>query len=268
MQQLEDPNGVDVLNTLFFELSSDAERAIEQTSSDPSQFNKRAAFRAVFAAVEGTTRALKHQVTLRFMGEGELYSDAEKTLLLEDDYFLDERGEAKTRQAILPPKSNFIFALKMFMREMPAPLELDLTARGWQAFVESLKVRHRVTHPTKPSDIEVSDKEFEQLCRAQKWIRETTIRNIVKALLEYRHKDYRRMEENLPEPFLKWLYSLTDGALSKEPTAGIDISALNSNLIAPKIRKVFLLENDLEIELTPFGKDFCQWRRNKTLSEG
>jgi len=253
----------DLLTSILW---ADADDALRLAAEKPTGFNKRAAFRAVFASIEGTTSALKHQVMALWPGRRRLYTDAEAAVLREENFDLDRSGTAKARPKVLPPDLNFRFAMAMYMRELPVVLSLDTSSDGWRAFQESLRIRNRVTHPRLPEHIEVASADIAQLERAHNWVRSTVARNMATALLEWRQRDYRTWDVRLPDAARSWLDTLNDGLLAEGNCQPIELpggemrehaSRLNMLATAGLIRR-----DGSAVLLTQVGKDYTKWRRH------
>jgi hypothetical protein len=65
------------------------------------------------------------------------------------------------------------FAFSIFAACNDAAFEVKADTRGWNAFVNSQKVRNRLTHPKSSSALEVSDKEVKDVREASRWFVET-----------------------------------------------------------------------------------------------
>lgn len=127
---------------------------------EDNQYNRRSYIRAAIAAVEGLTFTLKQHVmeTSDFNNNG-LFSDAERALLKEESYTLNNRAEATVRSNYLPTADNYRFALSMYLRNS-STYKLDLSDGGWENFNKALKIRHRIAHPKSTKDYIVSDEDM------------------------------------------------------------------------------------------------------------
>jgi hypothetical protein len=163
------------MNALITELFTDAASALSAAKKSPSQYNRRNAVRAMFAAVEGVTHYLKTHALLRMKRDPDLYRRAEVGLLSEESYSLDRKGEASTQKKFLRTDENFLFALRMATKGCSPPLVIERGEGGWNAFTLALKIRHRLTHPKNRADLDVTDAEFTTVRSASLWYKQTVV---------------------------------------------------------------------------------------------
>ena len=168
------------------ELTDDVLIAGETIRIRDTQAGRRSYTRAVFAAIEGTANHLKI-LALQWAAENpRLFSNAEIALLREEGYALNAKGEAYTQPRFIRTEDNLVFALRMYMRDLPAEFEIDRGGRGWQSFLDGLGVRHRVTHPREIEDLRITDEEMETIQSAFEWFSYTVINNLLNAVTELR----------------------------------------------------------------------------------
>jgi hypothetical protein len=194
------------------------------------------------------------------------YSDAEATLLREETYVLSGKGDALVQRRFLKVEDNLRFAWNMYFRGLPIEPELDFGNSGWTAFKNCLGIRHRVTHPKSPEDMEISDTEFKELQEAYMWVHATTWRNVARALLAFRQQDYARLNKVLPSPVLQWLDGR--GVIDKRSRtlSPLDLSELSADEGTRKVPLELLESHELicssddGIAFTQSCADYVTWR--------
>jgi hypothetical protein len=195
----------DRFNALYDVLDEEASAAIKYARAERTAFARRAAFRSVFASIEGLVYLLKDQVLALFPGKRGDYSVAEVALLREETYALGRHGEAQVQRRFLRLEENLQFAWRMYFRGLPIKPDLNFADQGWVSFKRCLQIRNRITHPKSREDMQVSDEELEDLSEMHAWIHATTWRNVARAILEYREQEYARLDQELPTFILEWL---------------------------------------------------------------
>src|SRR6202035_3196240 len=101
-----------LLEELFKPLAADAREAMDAaTVPGASGYQKRTAFRTVFAAIEALIFLHKDWVLSGRRSEG--CSAAELSLLREESYRLDHRGEVEEVQSFLRVPENLLFTWRM-----------------------------------------------------------------------------------------------------------------------------------------------------------
>lgn len=176
----------DLVDRLWPMLSADAEQALSIAGEHATPFNMRSAVRAVFAYIDGSIFIIKHIVTV--VADGvfpEAISNADRALLREETYSLNSKGEAYAQRKQLRLEDNLPFALSMLMRIAKKPFTLDRADRGWEAFLASIRLRNRLTHPRQATELEVSSQEFADLRCAYKWVSAQITRGLSHALLTW-----------------------------------------------------------------------------------
>ena len=250
-----------IVGQLWPVIEQDAQRALEAALTGDDPYSRRMAFRAVFAAVEGSVHGLKQVVLAGIESQRHRYTDAEIAMLREEAYSLDDRGVAGARGRFLPLDANIRFAFDMIIREANLPLGIDWAGDGWHALKRSLEVRHRVTHPKLGTDVEVSPEEVSDLSKVYEWFRTSVGRTLARALLSAREKNYRLLDRLLGPAALEVLDftdpegnpALVDAARAGDAAAAVQ-EVLKDHGIARFVDEVF--------ELTESGRDYLRWRRD------
>lgn len=127
--------------------------------------------RTVCAYVEGVSalmrdRALEFEMTERRGATKDKAYRAKIAALLGESYSVDEKGHAHARELLTPTLSNVVFSFNCYAEVFASPFRLDKGGQGWQALQKAFKIRNRLMHPKRPSDLEVSDDELHSVREA------------------------------------------------------------------------------------------------------
>ena len=131
-----------------------------------SQFWRRTMVRTLFASTELLTHAVRQNLMYYSQAGIIELSLPELTILEEKSYGLKNNGKISVQKMKLRTADNFRFSLSLFHERMATGYLLDFGGNGWQSFLESLKIRDRITHPKNLDEITVLDDELEILSNA------------------------------------------------------------------------------------------------------
>ena len=145
---------------LWDDLHGDVRQALDAVSNEDSQYNRRTAIRAIFAAIEGVAFMLKDHALGSADNSPGLYSVAELAMLRDEAYTLKDNGTAHTRTTYPATEANLRFAIHMYARGIGVTTSFDANGTEWQGFRDAIKVRNRVTHPKMSPDYTVSATEI------------------------------------------------------------------------------------------------------------
>jgi hypothetical protein len=245
---------------LWSELEADADRALAEAQSG-GQFHRRAAFRAVFASLDGIISSLKASLLADLSLSRHHYSDAEIALLREESYGLNSRCEPTARPRFLALDENIRFTVSMLVRASGVPVELELDSGGWRAFKRALAVRHRVTHPRTGSELLITDDALADVAEAYGWVRSALNRNMARALLAIRADIYEAHDALLSEGVKAMLDSM-------DPELDVALTIPNGGHAFEDLRAAHFIENrDDGIVLSLRGRDYIRWRRRRAAGE-
>lgn len=139
------------------------------TSGQIDQFWARAAVRALFAFIEGSTFEMR-RVLLKAQGDGVLeLSLPEQALLAELTFDLDKAGRPQSRPKFLQIERNVRFIFALFARAAHSNFQLDVASEGWRCFIATVTVRNRITHPRDPQSLTITAEELKAAVRANSW---------------------------------------------------------------------------------------------------
>jgi hypothetical protein len=151
---------------------SDAEVSEKELKKDDSQFHRRAFVRSLFAMIEGTIHVIKfvslHAASIR----PKMFSLGEFTLLKEQSYSINGKGEAYAQKKFVRTEDNLKFVVRCLNRFVPRQVDLAVGGEDWNNFCEAIKIRNRITHPRAAADLHVSDEETELMKNVQGWFLE------------------------------------------------------------------------------------------------
>jgi len=131
-----------------------------------SAIERRLLVRSIFSCIEAMVFTIK---LIALIKEPSNLSPSETAFAKEEDYQLEETGQIKTLKSKLGFRSNFRFAFRIAAKSTGADYALNVSCQEWEAMIRALKVRHRLTHPKKASDLEVTDDETSDTLLAFDW---------------------------------------------------------------------------------------------------
>jgi hypothetical protein len=141
-----------------------------------SQRHRRAYVRAAFALVEGVMSGLKGILVDAVPAFGVTLERAEQALLAEEADSLRDDGSGRVAPLFLRAADNLRFTFALGEKVFGEPVPVPYRDRGWAGFKESVKVRNRLVHPKRPSDLTVSDEEMAALNDATEWFKQWSVR--------------------------------------------------------------------------------------------
>lgn len=127
----------------------------------------RAYVRAVFALVEGISFGFR-QIALNLPHTKKL-TPAELAILNEESYGLKDNGEVSTTTRFLKVQAGTRFTFSICKRVYEIKSEIDYGSRGWDAFVQSIRIRDRLMHPKSLEALTVTEDELGVVSEALAW---------------------------------------------------------------------------------------------------
>ncbi len=150
-------------------LSDDITSISEVDYSKLSSKQKRDAVRSIFAIIEGLTYCLK-QAALEFNTQlDKKLSIYEQMAINEEIARIDDSGNIKISTEFSSITSNVRFAFNVFEKVTNSEFKLKVDTADWAAFKKSIPVRHRITHPKRTSDLEITEFEISSLIKVCLW---------------------------------------------------------------------------------------------------
>lgn len=139
---------------------------------DPkNQCWRRVFVRSVFSMIESECYRLKENtlsLIRKYSFERNKFSPGDISLLEEKAYSLDNKGGIEEKSIHLKTESNLRFAFSSAAK-FSLDFKLNVSDTGWESFKKAIKIRHRVTHPKKISDLSISDEEKDSVKKAFLW---------------------------------------------------------------------------------------------------
>jgi hypothetical protein len=170
------PTVSETMLDLYMTLYSDEAKCLSALNESSAaeqgdeHYCRRSFIRAACSVIEGAIFCLK-DAALNTFGESEhMLSAAERALLREESYKLNDNGKAMTRPSFIPITSNIIFAFTMYARAHKLDYALILGDGGWIDFRGAVKIRNRLMHPKGLEDLMVSEDEQDVVAAASIWV--------------------------------------------------------------------------------------------------
>jgi hypothetical protein len=201
---------------------ADAVQAVKAITENPTPYDRRTAVRTVFTCIEGMTFFMR-QYCLYLHDAGESsYSPAELALLREESYGLDDKGTETTSPARIGLQRLLPFSFAMHARHFDPTFVLDRSTDGWRQFCEALRIRNRVTHPRRGSELDISKGELATVLSAFRWFIEQVMESRRMSKEKFERKldvlksTKRQLEELSVELESKNDFSAADGRPTRE----------------------------------------------------
>jgi len=160
---------------MFDALSSDYDKCLDHLESEDTQFWRRTICRTIFSIFEAMNGLLKEKaIEAACSADKKSRSITRIELLLGNDWRILKDGKLE-KQPLRPPFLNYTaFILRALAEESNAEPTF-FSDSGWNDFKKAVEVRHRLTHPQKNTDMNVSDAELTSLHEAVCWYYNATI---------------------------------------------------------------------------------------------
>ena len=174
---------------LLKSLMDDEIAAWEQLAQSDDQFKRRTYVRTVFASIEGETFRRKQaaltwaELRQEILGVSSSREQLEKVthveltgaelaLIREEQYELNNKGEARIGKKFLKAADNLRFSFKLYAKATNSSYELDVGGIGWYSFLKALAVRNRISHPKHERDLVITDEDLDSVQKAAEWHRD------------------------------------------------------------------------------------------------
>jgi hypothetical protein len=161
--------GVIELREVFDVLGQDILTSRNMVKENDSPFWRRTLVRSLFACIEGMSYRMKYVALIMARNHSVRLSPAERALMKEESYDLNDKGEAAISKSKLRTADNLLFSLKIAARACKTPFEIDKGGEGWGSFKDALKIRDRITHPKNSQDLLISDEELNIVWKTINW---------------------------------------------------------------------------------------------------
>jgi hypothetical protein len=124
--------------------------------------------RSMFATIEGIVYGMKQLAFAVNRSDGPLTLD-ELLICKEITFGLKGTGEVDGSSMRLKFEPNLKFAFMVLAKAFHQTFQLDTNCPGWNHLVQSVKVRNRLAHPKRPSDLELTDDELSDAIEGYQW---------------------------------------------------------------------------------------------------
>jgi hypothetical protein len=162
--------GQSVRDSFVLTLVGDVSSAIGRRDADDTQANRRDLIRAIFAAVEGLTWSFKTEI-VEIARSVDVLSSEEEQALSELSFSITSQGKIATQPRFVPLPALIRMAARLAAK-INRNFIPEFDGVGWRRFRQAVKVRNRITHPKKDSDLDISDSDMEECLGALFWLLE------------------------------------------------------------------------------------------------
>ena len=154
-------------------LHQDAAESLEFFRFGTHEFCVRVMVRALSAEFEARIYLLEHLLVGLNKATPDKFplSSEEIQILKGQAVSIKKNGELTTSAKFHPFQERLLFTLKTAAKIINPAGHPDTSLHTWDAVQDFTRIRNRITHPKSLSDLEMSDKEIDQLNLAQDWIR-------------------------------------------------------------------------------------------------
>jgi hypothetical protein len=146
-----------------------------------TQFARRTFIRSLFAFNEGFLYWLKENVRQWLLDKGwrtNTIQVSKLELLADSSYRVNRVGKMESEPTRIPYLNYCAFVLRSAAECRGLDANQLFSDNGWKGMQVSLEVRHRITHPKKPEDLEISNEELDSTREGHRWL----IASLVKIL--------------------------------------------------------------------------------------
>ena len=158
------------LQETYLILDKDLACAREQWAQSDTPYARRTLIRTSSALMEGLVNQMGNFVLESIdHGVGFLFSSAELSILKEETYSLNKKGEVEDRanfQRFLP---RLLHTTHCYMRLFDEEFNANTGVFGWECMQSLIETRNRLMHPKDAEDLNVTDKDFERAKKAFEW---------------------------------------------------------------------------------------------------
>ena len=159
-------------------LVDDILEAMKDLKETDSQYHRRNLLRTFVSTIEGASFYLR-----KFSLESpEVFDSGEISLLKEESYFLNNKGQVSITTKFLPTPEGFKFSLQMFLKGNHPDFNIDTNSAGWKLLNETMKIRNRITHPKGKKELIISDVEIKKIRKASTYFLSVFTKNLIESI--------------------------------------------------------------------------------------
>jgi hypothetical protein len=166
------------LGVLAYALTADRQWAADALGDpdDEAKSAPRAYVRTMLAFIEGMTAAFR-DILLTALAEKRIELSVPEIFVLKEVQFdIDGKYHARARRRPMRLRDTVRFTLQLMGRVADQPFTPEFGDGGWEALLDAIAIRNRVTHPARREDLWVSDADLARVDRAVKWFEDETAR--------------------------------------------------------------------------------------------
>jgi hypothetical protein len=155
-------------------LFDDVQENRKLLSSNESQLARRNYLHSLYSFYEVSLSYLREETAILLVGEFDLSGEwklHKVSPLLDESARIGKNGKLELEPNRIPFLSLVAYTLKTFAKQVGFEKEV-LSDSRWEAFCQSTKIRHRITHPKFHSDIEITDDEIRTIDNGLEWWKE------------------------------------------------------------------------------------------------
>lgn len=149
-------------------LSQDVIAAIARRDADDSQANRRELIRILFAAVEGLAWTYRTEI-VESARSLDLLTVEEDQAFSEVSYSVTGQGKIASQPRFVPLTAMIRLTTRLASKIDPA-FDANFDGIGWDQFGKAVKVRNRITHPKRESDLVISESDTSACISAFYWL--------------------------------------------------------------------------------------------------
>lgn len=165
---------VSELKLVYKTLSGDLDTALDGVRQYDDQFARRTLYRTYFAFVEGLAFQLR-QVTVASLANTDVLSVAELSLLREEKFQLNHKGEPEARDNFQSSLPNLLFCIRCYVKNHGATYQPNIGLAGWDAMKKATAIRDKLMHPKSAVGLEVLVDDVQTLRAASDWWNRTLL---------------------------------------------------------------------------------------------
>jgi hypothetical protein len=165
---MEEKMNSPVRDPVWDALIADYDRCANELEASDSQFGRRTLCRTIFSMFEAMNGLLKEKAIEAICADKKSWNATRIELLGDHEYRILRNGKLET-QPLRRPFLNYTAFILRALAEESYTEPVFFSDPGWNEFQEAVKIRHRLTHPKKNTDMNISDVEMTTLQEAVRW---------------------------------------------------------------------------------------------------
>jgi hypothetical protein len=156
-----------------------SEKLLDLSTRESLAFARRTFFRTSFAFIEGYLHWLKGSVSkfvLMHWSKRQVLQVTKLVLLEDQNYRVDKVGKIFSEPVRIPFLNRCSFILRTAAESWDIDPGIFFSDNGWEMMQDAVNIRHRLTHPKTPADLEVNESEILTMRKAHTWFLNCTIK--------------------------------------------------------------------------------------------